>query len=247
MKKRIHILWLIAIIPAITLFFIPSSVMAESRTTDAISMVDYLDTVPPILMKEPFLELLGQTQEPIPYTFKETVKISGHACGAVAGAWLITRKALEALYPSTLPVRGQIKVTMPGAEDEWLIGVFGQVIANITGAAPKTGFPGGELGSAFNRRNLMVYAKEPVGTPPTKMRWVFERTDTGAEVAIQYDLSMIKPPATPERGELGAKAARGLADAEEMKDWQEYWNARVKFVFDNADTLPGFFTVEKFR
>ncbi|MDY0376610.1 MAG: hypothetical protein RBQ72_12905 [Desulfobacterium sp.] len=247
MKKKMHMYCIVAIIPAITLFFISCPVMAEVRTADAISMVDYIDTVPPIIMKEPLLELLGQTGQPIPYTFKETVKISGHACGAVAGAWIITRKALEALYPSTLPVRGQIKVTMPGAEDEWLIGVFGQVIANITGAAPKTGFPGGELGSAFNRRNLMMYTDEPKGTPPTKMLWIFERTDTGAKVTIRYDLSMIKPPATPERGELGARAARSLADAEEMKDWQEYWNARVKFLFDNADTLPGFFTVKKLR
>lgn len=247
MKKQTHIYWLMAVIPAITLFFIPSPVMAEIRTGDAISMVDYIDTVPPIIMKEPLLELLGQTEQPIPYTFKETVKISGHACGAVTGAWLITRKALEALYPSTVPVRGQIKVTMPGAEDEWLIGVFGQVIANITGAAPKTGFPGGELGSAFNRRNLMVYAEEPVGIPPTKMQWIFERTDTGAKVAIRYDLSMIKPPATPEQKELGAKAARGLADAKELKNWQANWNAGVKFLFDNADTLPGLFTVEKLR
>lgn len=247
MEKRIHIYWLIVIIPAITLFFIPSPVMVESRTADAISMVDYIDTVPPIIMKEPLLELLGQTEQPIPYTFKETVKISGHACGAVSGAWIITRKALEALYPSTLPVRGQIKVTMPGAEDEWLIGVFGQVIANITGAAPKTGFPGAELGSAFNRRNLMVYAKGSVGTPPTKMLWIFERTDTKAKVAIRYNLSMIQPPATPKYKELGAKAARGLADAQELKNWQAYWNARVKFVFDNADTLPGFFTIEKLR
>ncbi|MBU0943496.1 MAG: hypothetical protein KJ804_21525 [Proteobacteria bacterium] len=247
MKKRIQMYWLIAIIPAIILLFIPSSVMADRRTDDAITMVDYLDTVPPIIMKEPLLGLLGQTEQPIPYTFKETVKISGHACGAVTGAWLITRKALEALYPSTLPVRGQIKVIMPGAEDEWLIGVFGQVIANITGAAPKTGFPGGALGPAFNRRNLMVYAKEPVGTPPTKMRWIFERTDTGAKVAIRYDLSMIQPSATPASKEVEAKVARGLADAQELKNWQANWNAGVKFLFDNADTLPGLFTVEKLR
>lgn len=247
MKKRVHIFALIAILPAITLFLIPSSIMAESKTTDAIAMVDYINSIPPILMKEPFLELLGQAEQPIPYTFMETVKISGHACSAVSGAWLITRKALEALYPSTLPVRGQIKVIMPGAEDEWVIGVFGQVIANITGAAPKTGFPGGSLGPAFNRRNLMLYAEMPAGTPPAKMRWIFERTDTGAQVVIGYDMTMIQPPATTKSKELGVKVAKGLADAKELKSWQANWNAGVKFLFDNADTLPGLFMVEKLR
>ncbi|MDY0291520.1 MAG: hypothetical protein RBR02_04195 [Desulfuromonadaceae bacterium] len=136
---------------------------------------------------------------------------------------------------------------MPGAENEWFVGVFGQEISNITGAAPETGFPGAEFGPAFKRRDLMDYPKEPVGTLPAKMVWIFERIDTKAKVAIRYDLSKIKPSATPERKELGAKVAQGLANAEEVKGWQAYWNARVKFVFDNADTLPGLFTVEKLR
>ncbi|MDY0212274.1 MAG: hypothetical protein RBR06_04670 [Desulfuromonadaceae bacterium] len=227
--------------------FGPPSAMAEVRSADTTWLIDYVDTVPALVLREPFLELLGQTKGPISYTFEEAVKASGHACGAVAGAWIITRKALETLYPSTLPVRGQIKVIMPGARDEWFVGVFGQVISNITGAAPETGFPGAELGAAYNRRNLMVYPNEPSGTPPPKMLWIFERIDTGAKVAIRYDLSKVKPPATPERNELGAKVARGLADAEEVKNWQTYWNARVKFVFDNADTLPGLFTIEKLK
>jgi hypothetical protein len=238
--------WL-TIILAITWSFIPPPVPAEVRSIEAVWMVDYIDTVPAILLKEPFLELLGQTDQPIPYTFKDVVKASGHACAAVAGAWIITRKALETLYPSTLPVRGQITVMMPGADDEWFVGVFGQVISYITGAAPKTGFPGAEFGPAFKRRNLMVYSNEHKGTPPTKMLWIFERTDTKSKVAVRYDLSMIKPPAAPERNELGEKVAQGLASAEEVENWQACWNARVKFVLANADTLPGLFTIEKLQ
>jgi hypothetical protein len=42
---------------------------------------------------------------------------------------------------------------------------------------------------------------------------------------------------------MAAKLAKGEATQEEAKEWVEYWNARVRFIFENADTLVGFFTV----
>jgi hypothetical protein len=227
------------------LTLVPGLAGADSRPPEK-WLVDYIDKVPPIIMKEPFLELLGQTGPTVPYTYREVVKLAGHSCGAVAGAWMISRKALDALYPAGIPVRGQIKVAMPGAEDEWLVGVFGEVIAYVTGAAPKTGFPGAEFGREYNRRNLMSYGEKPAGTPPAKMAWIFERTDTGVRVAVKYDLSRIKPAATQERTEMGAKVSKGLATPEEAREWREYWNARARFVLENGDA-PGLFSVEKLR
>lgn len=206
---------------------------------------DHITNVPPIIMKDPFLGMLGQTDKPIAYTYEEVVKLSGHSCGAVTGAWTITRKALEALYPNEIPVRGQIKIQAPGAEDEWFVGVFGEVMTYITGAAPKTGFPGSEFGQAYNRRNLMIYPEEPTNTPPPKMVWVFERIDTGAKVSVQYDVSKVMPPATPDRNAMSAKMAQGTATPEEAKDWIKYWNDRAVFVLKNADTLQDFFIVKK--
>lgn len=231
------------------LVFVYAYLIVGSDATEAMEVepfwsVDYIAEVPPILMREPFLELLGQTDRPVPYTYKEAVKIAGHSCGAVGGAWIITRKALESLYPGAVPIRGQIKVTMPGSEDEWFVAVFGEVITYITGAAPKTGFPGAELGKAYNRRDLMTYKEKTTGTPPAKMVWTFERTDTGAKVAVRYDLGRIEPVQTHERTEMGARVARGQATPEETEEWRQYWNARTKFVLDKADTLSGFFTVE---
>jgi hypothetical protein len=217
----------------------------ESGSSESVWLVDYIDRVPPILIKEPFLELLGQNNQPIPYSYKEAVKLTGHSCAAVAGAWIMTRKALEALYPDTLPVRGQIKVMIPGTEDEWFVGIFGQVITYVTGAAPKTGFPGAEFGQAFNRRNLMDYREKPSGTPPPKMVWIFERTDTQAKVSVTYDLSRAKPSMTPEESKMGSKIANGQATPGEAKQWRENWNARAQFVLENGDRTPGVFTVEK--
>jgi len=169
--------------------------------------------------------------------------LAGHSCGAVAGAWIITRKSLEMLYPDEVPRRGQIIILAPGAEDEWLVGVFGEVMTYITGAAPKTGFPGASFCREHKRRNLLQYKEAPANTPPPQMTWIFKRIDTGAQVSAKYDLSLTEPPATPEFMKLGGKVANGQATSEETAQWTEFWNARVEFVFENADSLEGLFTV----
>lgn len=212
---------------------------------------DYITQVPPILMSDPYFQIFGQSQVAVPYTYENAVKLAGHSCGATAGAWTIARKALEVLYPDgEVPVRGQIAVEAPGAEDEWFVGVFGEVITFVTGASPKTGFIGAEFGqtdSIFVRQNKMVYKDEPSGTPPPQMEWVFTRLDTGAKVGVNFNLAVITPIATPERQEMGKKMAAGTATPEEAADYYEYWNARAKFVFENADTLEGFFNVNVYQ
>jgi hypothetical protein len=207
---------------------------------------EYIDKVPPIMMIEPYFKIFGQSQVAVPYYYEDVVKLAGHSCGATTGAWSITKKALEVLYPNgEIPVRGQIAVVAPGAEDEWFTGVFGEIIAFITGAAPKTGFIGAEFGETndlFIRQNKMDYPNEPTGTLPPKMEWIFTRMDTGKKVGIIFNLSVITPIATEERQAMGAKMAKGQATTEEAADYFEYWNARAKFVLDNAD-MDGFFTV----
>lgn len=212
---------------------------------------DYITQVPPIWMIDPYFQIFGQSQVAVPYTYENAVKLAGHSCGATAGAWTIARKALESLYPDgEIPVRGQIAVEAPGAEDEWFVGVFGEVITFVTGASPKTGFIGAEFGQTndlFVRQNKMVYKNEPSGTPPPQMEWVFTRLDTGAKVGVNFNLAVITPLATPERQEMGKKMAAGTATPDEMADYYEYWNARAKFVFENADTLDGFFNVKVYQ
>ena len=207
---------------------------------------DYISQVPPIMMVEPYYKIFGQSQVAVPYYYEEAVKLAGHSCGATTGAWTIAKKALEALYPNgELPVRGQIAVEAPGAEDEWFVGVFGEIITFVTGAAPKTGFIGAEFAEAndlFLRQNKMEYPDEPTGTLPPKMEWVFTRLDTGKKVGVVFNLSIITPIATEERQAMGKKMALGEATPEEAADYVVYWNDRAKFVLDNAD-MDGFFTV----
>lgn len=207
---------------------------------------DYISEVPPIMMIDPYFQIFGQSQVAVPYYYEDAVKLAGHSCGATTGAWTITRKALEELYPEgEIPVRGQIMVEAPGAEDEWFTGVFGEIITFITGAAPKTGFIGAEFGETndlFVRQNKMVYPEEPTGTLPPKMEWLFTRLDTGKKVGVVFNLAVITPIATEERQAMGKKMAAGEATPEEAADYIEYWNDRAKFVLENAD-MDGFFTV----
>ena len=75
---------------------------------------DYISEVPPIMMIDPYFDIFGQSQVPVPYYYDDAVKLAGHSCGAVTGAWTITRKALEELYPDgEIPVRGNISAAVP--------------------------------------------------------------------------------------------------------------------------------------
>lgn len=228
----------------------PEEVVGESQPaeseTESVWTQEYITQVPPIMMSDPYFEIFGQASGPVPYYYEEAVKLAGHSCGATAGAWVITRKALEVLYPNgEIPVRGQIAVEAPGAEDEWFVGVFGEVITYVTGAAPKTGFNGSDfsVNDLFVRQNKMVYSEEPTGQMPPMREWVFTRLDTGAKVGVKFNLVVITPLPTPGRIEMGKKMALGEATPEEAEEYFQYWNDRARFVFENADTMDGFFTV----
>lgn len=220
--------------------------VAEEPAVDSIWDQAYIDEIPPIMMVEPYFKIFGQSQVAVPYYYEDAVKLAGHSCGATTGAWTITKKALDVLYPGDeLPVRGQIAVEAPGAEDEWFTGVFGEIIAFITGASPKTGFIGAEFGETndlFIRQNKMVYPDEPTGTMPPKMEWVFTRLDTGRKVGVNFNLAVITPIATEERQAMGAKLAKSLATPEEAEDYYQYWNDRARFVIENQE-MEGFFNV----
>lgn len=209
--------------------------------------ISAINSQQPIMMRDTFLEIFGQIDGPIPYSYQELVKFAGHHCAAVAGAWVITNKALDALYPGDeIPERGQIKIYAPGPPDEWYVGVFAELFTYVTGATDDTGFPGSSFGEKYNRRDLLFYPDQPSGTPPPQMKWIWERRDTGAKVSVQYNLMYAQPASTPEDEKLQARIAAGdpTLTEKEIADWRKSWNDRAQFVLENADK-PGFFVVEK--
>jgi hypothetical protein len=54
---------------------------------------------PAITLYDPLGELLGAGEGVFTYTFDDAVKLSGHACPTVAGAFLLVKVALDRLYP----------------------------------------------------------------------------------------------------------------------------------------------------
>lgn len=209
---------------------------------------EYIQNVPPIMMRDPLIEMLGQTNEAIPYYYEEAAKTAGHSCQVVASAWMITRLALEQLYPNgEIPVRGQIKIEMPGAEDEWNIGVYGEVMAYVTGASTKNGFSGSVFAKgnpSSVRRNKMIYTEKPVGTPPPKMKWVFTRLDNNKSVTASWNITLVQPK-TDEKflKEIGNKVASGTATPEELAEFHKNWNAAAVFILENAKTIDGLITI----
>ena len=103
----------------------------------------------------------------IEYHYVDAVKLAGHSCPAVAGAWLMTRAALARLYPGETPRRGEIRVELRQALDEGVAGVIASVASLVTGAANEGGFNG--LAGRFRSLswNLLI-----TGNLGTKASWL---------------------------------------------------------------------------
>ncbi len=69
--------------------------------------------------------------------FKDVVKLSGHSCPTVAGAYLMTIYSLKKLYENELPVRGEIKVELRDSKSSGITGVLANVASFLTGAKEK--------------------------------------------------------------------------------------------------------------
>ena len=74
---------------------------------------DFFADIPPITLRDPLAELLGAAEGGlIEYHFADAVKLAGHSCPTVAGAWLMTVRALRALYGDEIPLRGNLAVAI---------------------------------------------------------------------------------------------------------------------------------------
>jgi hypothetical protein len=221
---------------------------AEPAKVEAKWNYDYITQVPPIMMRDALIEMLGQTNEPIPYYYEEAVKVAGHSCMVAASAWMMTKLALEELYPDgEVPVRGQIAIQMPGAENEWNIGVYGEVMTFITGAAPATGFSGSVFakGNPLTiRRDKMTYTEETIGTPPPQMQYIFTRIDTGKSVAVSWNIAKVIPAINEKvLAEPGHALASGSATPEQVAEFNKNWNDAALYILQNAGVVEGLVTV----
>jgi hypothetical protein len=195
---------------------------------DTMTFPDFFAAAPVIRLRDPLAAFLGAAEDGlIDYRYEDAVRLAGHSCPTVASAFLMTRKALTALYGDAPPVRGEIRVDLAEARDAGVAGVIASIATLVTGATADSGFRG--LGGQFNRRDRLFFAQSlEQGT----LR--FTRVDTGAAVEVAADLSGV--PGDPRIGELMPPCLSGLATAAQQREFQSLWQDRVRrLLLDHAD------------
>lgn len=150
------------------------------------------------------------------YSYLDAVKLTGHSCPTVAGAYAATLEALAQLYRGALPERGAIRVELRGRVEEGVTGVVASVAGLITGAAAEGGFKG--IAGRFERRGLLRFGSPIAGD----LR--FTRLDTGASVEINLGHAT---PMSPELMGALRQALSAGASVAERETFARDWQARV--------------------
>ena len=74
---------------------------------------EFFEQAPTLTVQDALAEFLGAAEKGImQYRYADAVRLCGHSCPTVAGAYLMTLKGLKALYGSDLPQRGGIEAAM---------------------------------------------------------------------------------------------------------------------------------------
>ncbi len=192
------------------------------------SYPEFFDMIRPIKLYDPLANVLGAFKDGMyDIRYVEVVKGAGHSCPTVAGAYLMTLAALEALFPEGRATRGDIKVEFKEDLTEGVAGVIANVISYITGATDKSGFKG--LGGKFARHSLMHFNADIESSAR------FTRVSNNKSVDIIYDPSSI--PADPAMQPLMQKILQGAASQEEMEHFGELWQQRVEKILQNIDQV----------
>ena len=179
----------------------------------------FFDAVPGIVLRDPLADFLGAAEGGlIEYRYADAVKLAGHSCPTVAGAYLLTCRVLRALYGAAVPERGGIRVDFRDAQANGVTGVIAGVVGLLTGAAGSGGFKG--LAGNFARRDLLAFDAGVAG----EIR--FTRLDTGA--AVTATLSLASVPADPRMGGLLQQLLAGEGNAEIAQAFAALWQDRVR-------------------
>lgn len=175
---------------------------------------EFLETFK-ISLFEPFSDFLMGTEREKNFQISllDIVRFAGHACPSMVGAFLISRAAIENLYPDTkVGVRGEIEIDIPDSASQGATGPMSNVFSYITGAWADTGF-GGFQGGDYVRRNLLRF-NSPVSSSGA---FRFTRRDTGASVDVIYQPRLIQvevDPAIP---------------------FQLQWRHKIKAILENSE------------
>lgn len=197
---------------------------------------DFFQNAPVLQLYDPLAEFLGaEADGTLEYRYLDMVRLAGHSCPTVAGAFLATRAALRALYGEATPERGQIQVEMRDAPEEGVTGVIAAVVGAITGASGPGGFAG--IGGRFVRRGLLRFGADTT----TLMR--LTRLDEGSAVEVEFHPQRV--PGDPRLPELLRECVRGTANEQQQARFRNAWQGRVRaLLLEHADD-PAVFEVRR--
>jgi len=188
---------------------------------------NFFDNIKPITLYDPLAHTLGVGDGIFIFHYLDAVKLAGHSCPTVAGAWLCIQKALQELYGDTTPHRGMLSVELSLSEDEGITGVIASIITLITGASAKGGFKG--IQGKFSRNNRLHFKQD------IKSEMKFTRLDTQKSVELSYDPSLVEIKS--QQKELMKKIMTEDATAKELKRFGELWQERVEKIFLRSEEL----------
>ena len=195
---------------------------------------DFYDEAPRITLYDPLAKFLGAAEGGIlEYRYIDAVKAAGHSCPTVASAWLMTLRALEALYPKDIPERGAIRADFRHESTSGVTGVIANIVTLVTGATHDTGFKG--LAGRFDRRQLLFFNAE------VRDEIRFTRRDSGAAVEVTAHLERV--PGDPRMGELMAACITGRATDEVQREFGRLWQARVRAILVDHAADPAMIAV----
>lgn len=196
---------------------------------------EFFAAAPRITVRDPLAQFLGAASDGIiEYQYADVVKLAGHSCPTVASAYLMTRGALNALYPDALPARGGIRVELREMMTAGATGVVANVVSFLTGATLDTGFKG--IGGRFDRRNLLFFEADIAG----QLR--FTRVDSGDAVTVSAQLDRVPPD--PRVAQLMPKCLNGVASAEDAELFRSLWQRRVRTLLLGHADDPGVIVVQ---
>ena len=140
------------------------------------------DKAPTIVIKEPDAVMKGclpEDNDVIHINLTDVAKYARHVCAGIASGYMMTHLALQALYPESIPERGQIRIAGSALKEPVCVAAY------ITGADPH-----GHEG------NDMVIDPSLSTGKPGDVVMVFQRKDTGKSVKTVFHKFNLVPQDT---------------------------------------------------
>lgn len=206
-----------------------SSASADTGARRRGGMPAFFDHAPTLTVRDPLAEFLGAAEGGlIEYRYADAVRLAGHSCPTVAGAYLMTLHGLRALYGAELPERGGVQVFLHEAPDSGTTGVVAAVAQLLTGAARETGFQGIGPAGVFSRQHLLSFGADMDGALGLRRR------DSGRAVQVRLEAGAVPWP--EEMRALLPRVMVGRTSADDELRFGVLWQERVRrMLIEHAD------------